>query len=197
MAVTIDGTNGLTFNNGSTQAGASPLALLAAVTPTAAANVDFLTTFTSAYNNYIITFNSVNAASGTSVQIYARFANAGVVDTTSVYGSSNPVSADVATTTAFFNIFAGYDSMNATTSRGASSVMQIMNVNATDSTFKGFFNQGLLNGGSASNANTFTTINSLGAYRNSAAVSGIRFYWSTGVNFAAQGRICVYGVANS
>lgn len=176
---------------------AGALTLLATITPTVAANIDALTTFTSTYDNYLIVINGVTAATGTTAVLQMRYANAGVVDTTSVYGSNGPNTPDVNLNAAQFNITAGLDSINITNGRGISSTMNIMNVNATNSTFKAFFHQGIINGASSSGTNTYTPVNCFGAYRNTSAVSGVRFFWDTGANFAAQGKVRIYGVSNS
>ena len=81
MAMTVDGTNGLTFPNSSVQASAPAVALLATLTPTAATTVESLNVFTSAYDNYLILLQGIQTASATGTcTLDMRFAVAGAVD---------------------------------------------------------------------------------------------------------------------
>lgn len=176
---------------------AGALTLLATLTPTAAANVDALTTFTSSYDNYVILIDGVTSpAGGGSGQLYMRFANAGVVDTTAVYRTAQSGSADQNMNSDFLNLNLG-DQMSFTNGRGFSGLVNVCNVNATDSTYKAGSVQGLINGNSATGTNYMQPIFVYLGYRNASAVSGVRFYWSGGTNFSAQGKIRIYGYANS
>lgn len=145
------------------------LTLLATLTPTAAANVDFLTTFSSSYDNYRIMVEGVVPSSADTLSF--RFANAGVVDTTSVYSGAS----------------SGQVSGSTVTATGHSCAAVITNVN--DAVNAKLLASQYGNGIGAGILQTY--------YTKTATVSGIRFYWTSGSNFTATGKIRIYGYANT
>lgn len=163
------------------------LVLLATLTPTAAANVDFLSTFTSSYDNYLILGEGLNNGSGTD-NISIRLANAGVVDTGSNYASLT-VAALSTTTMATSAVITG-NSLN--TVRGLNFQAVIKNVNDASNL------KGILAHSISQDLNTprLVSASSNNAYIGG-AVSGFRLYWSGGASFAAQGKVRVYGYQNS
>lgn len=160
--------------------------LLATITPTAAANCDFLSTFTSAYDNYLILFDNVAPSSYTSSPgLQMLFANAGTVDTNSNYIVGDTSSEKTTTTTqmTLYRQDIGY----------SSGAITIFNVN-DPTNMKWVNSQALTN--VFSTVGILVRINYFG-YIKSASVSGVRFNWSNGSNFSATGKIRIYGYANS
>jgi hypothetical protein len=166
--------------------GSAGLNLIASLTPTAAANVDFLSTFTSTYDNYLIMVDNIAPASYTSTPyLQILFANSGVADTASNYIAAN-TSGETTTTSTSFQIYAqntGY----------GSGFINIFNVN--DSTNMKWGNTSFTTNVNSSSG----AVAKLGyiGYIKAASVSGIRFNWSTGANFSATGKIRIYGYSNS
>jgi hypothetical protein len=160
------------------------LTLLAVLTPTVAANVDALTTFTATYNNYLIQIDGIKPA--TDSELYVRFANTGVVDSGSFYGNDASTSSVVATTASFFQLNSG----NAASVQSLEIVVK--NVNST--TDKALFYRGIYTRPAVPNNNV---IQGVGINVKTSTVSGVRFYWDTGSNFVAQGSIRIYGYANT
>lgn len=161
---------------------------LATLVPTAAANVDALTVFTAAYDNYVIEIEGVrnNAGAGTD-QLCYRLANAGVVDTGSNYVSMALVGTSGATAAqqiASGNILG--------TGRGVSGEIRLQNMNAASTAKSGQ----LFTTGEAGGA-IYTAVGTATLYISASAASGIRFFWSTGANFLAGGVIRIYGYNNT
>jgi hypothetical protein len=193
QAVSAAGTSGqlLQSNGASAPTWSTPssgaLILLATITPTVAANVDFLSTFSSTYDCYLITCTGVTPADFTSSPGVAfRVANGGVVDTASSY---NGASSNALTTATATQITAGGSNQGPFT-------FQLFIANANDTT--NYKNMSLqlqysANGGSTGSSNTFFG----GTYRGTSAISGMRIFWSNGANFTATGKIRVYGYQNS
>lgn len=161
--------------------------LLAQVAPSAAVNVDFLSTFSSTYDNYLIEL--VNIAPATNAVLQARLAIAGAASSLSSYSSTAPG----ATTTGFV------DHANVSVSAlnggagvgGLSSVIHVLNVNGAAS-------KHMVSNAVFDNTATDNEFRVLGTRFNTAlAVTGIRFYWDTGANFMAQGHVRVYGYSNT
>ena len=168
----------------------SGLTLLGTATPTAAANLDdFLSTFTSTYDNYEIIVEGILPASGTP-PLYLRVANAGTADGGSVYYTGDINSTSGFTTAAAFhviisNVFA--------TGKGCGASIRISNVN--DAT-----NLKLIESRSGCQIDavpTFFTSAKTSIYNPANAVSGFRLYWAGGQDFAAVGKVRVYGYSNS
>lgn len=170
-----------------TRAAASPgggLVLLATFTPTAAANVDFLTTFTSSYNNYLILGEGIKPSADDFVAI--RFANAGTVDAGSKYYSPTHGGAAGAGSQATLSptVYA--------TGKGLGFSVEVFNANDATNAKTGSI--------SATSQNAATTFESRIAgigYDGANAISGFRLYWSGGANFTAVGKVRVYGYSNS
>lgn len=164
----------------------SAMTLLATLTPTAAANVDFLSTFSSTYDNYLIIGDGLIPATDTSLTM--RVANAGTVDAASNYGGA-PTSS-IGTTTA---TSAGISSTVLAAGKGCSFVMQIANAN--DAVGGKVIQARATSQASATPG--WISADTTYFYFNAAAISGVRFYWGGGANFVAGGKIRVYGYQNS
>lgn len=162
----------------------SGLTLLATLTPTAASNVDFLTTFSGTYNNYLIAIEGVKPATD-DAGLRMRFAVAGSVDT----GSNYFIGVDGSSATATSAI----NTSNTTTAAGAgaSGLVQIQNANGATQIKNGF-----VTAASQLSANVEMLCKVFG-YTASNAISGFRLYWATGSNFTTSGTIRVYGYANT
>lgn len=178
----------LTTNGSAASWGAVPssgITLLATLTPTAAANVDFLTTFSSTYDNYLVIGEGLKPSGDDGLRM--RFAVAGTVNTGSVYFSP---SNDAATTAVSALLIT-----NNTTSAGLGCGFTMSIHNANDTTnLKTGVSQVLGQSGAGPNVN-FTSFGI--AYNAANAISGLRLYWVSGSNFAATGKVRVYGYANT
>lgn len=161
--------------------------LLATLTPTAAANVDFLTTFSSLYDNYIVFLDGILPASNDDLRM--RFAVAGTTDAGSNYfsGVVNGAYSTAATGAVLTS--------NTVTSagKGLSGAVEIYNANDAVQ-LKALNCDMSYQSGAAPN---FTNTNQGSVYNPANTVSGIRFYWAGGANFTANGKIRVYGYVNS
>lgn len=192
MAVTIDGTNGLTFNNGSTQASAPALTLLATITPTAATTIQSLNLFTSAYSTYLIVYNNVQTTSNASTSVIdMRFAIAGAVDSSSNYytlGYTGTTSGPITYTSLNFSASAMY-----TAYQGCSGQLWLTNTNdTTTSGIKYFSGSTAMPSGSG----PVVMANGGGMFTGTGAITGFSMFLRNGVNFATQGSVRVYGVSN-
>lgn len=174
----VGDTAGATIVNYTRADGAPPkpgMMLLATLTPTAAANVDFLTTCTSAFDNYQIFFQALIPSADD--QFAMRVANAGVVDTAANYGTGT-------------NMTMGL-TVESTGSKGISGSLIFSNTN--DAT------------GLKGSNGAVSYLRDTAAYEGQQfnlsykgiAVSGFRFYWAAGSNFVASGKIRIYGYNNS
>lgn len=186
----VAGTNiVLTTNAGTdtvtiTSAGGS-LHLLATLTPTVAANVDALTTFTSSYDNYVIVGEGLLPSADDYIRI--RFAVAGTTDTGSKY-YDNTNWAVAATSILVF-------SSASSTGTGAGFVAHVTNAN--DATRVKTVHIDAVSDGGASPNPSFTASNRQGAYVATNAISGVRFFWNGGANFQAVGKIRIFGYDNT
>lgn len=175
------------FTTQSERAGTgSALTLLATLTPTAAANVDALSTFSAAYDNYLILVDGVKPA--TDAVLAIRFGVAGTADAGSNYyrNAFNTEQTSAATSANF---------VSTTTAAGIGIALAITVMNANDAT-NGKVVAAI--GGTQSAATPGYTPLGVGSYYKATnAVSGIRFLWSTGANFAATGSIRIYGYNNT
>jgi hypothetical protein len=160
---------------------------LAVLTPTAAANVDFLSTFSSSYDSYLIVGTNINSNSGSSDQLFVRLANAGAVDTSSNYANSSSIGTAFSTTGTSLLITSNVLAAG----KGVSFSLIVKNVNSSS-------------GLKAVSVDSQYQTNATPSWRNEiyghmyigGTVSGVRFYWSAGVNFIAQGSIKIYGIQN-
>lgn len=161
---------------------------MAVLTPTAVAAVDALTVFTAAYDNYLIIGEGIRP--GVTDALCMRFAVAGVVDSGFVYYRNGPEDA-IANTTA--------DSLGRVTAGsvqtgglGANFALTVHNVNEA-ALLKA------VTGKAAYQTNATPGFVGAGAhcsYSAANAISGIRFFWSSGSNFTAGGKIRIYGYNN-
>lgn len=177
-------TDGVLFYADGVSAGMS---LLATLTPTVAATVDFLTAFTAGYDNYLIVASGLGASADD--LLHFRFANAGVVDTGSNYYSGVVNSAITSATTSGQQIV----STTTTAGLGASFAMEVLNAN--DAVNLKIASVRAMSQSAATPAYFPQTTGH--AYKGANAISGIRFFWNGGANFKAGGKIRVYGYANS
>lgn len=177
---------------GITKADGTPIkggmTLLATLTPTAAANLDFLTTFTAAFDNYLIIGEGLtNNAGAATDSLGMRLANAGTADA----GSKYSIAANLATTVLASSwIFTAGVLGNG---KGCSFHARIVNTNDATNLKFAFFDAG--SQVAATPQYQFTTYG--GAYDSANAVSGFRLYWNSASNFGATGKIRVYGYNNS
>lgn len=154
---------------------------------TAVANIDFLSAFSSTYDNYLIIGHGITAAADDF--LFFRLANGGVVDTGSNYfndgGSGNVYN------TASTSIPLGGAAF---ISAGRGGGFEIVLSNVNDAT--------RLKTGKSICTNQSNTPNTFNTRRNGisyigGAVSGCRFYWNSGSNFGATGVIRIYGYNNT
>lgn len=169
------------------------LTLLATVNPTAAANIDFLSTFTSAYDSYLIIGDGITVGASDSLSV--RLAVAGAADTGSNYVSLVGGPAINTSTTA--TSFKATDvSLNTIKTGGNGINFQITVVNANDTgRFKSISTNTVWNDIAASTSYIYDI--RCGAYFAANAVTGIRLFLNAGSNFAATGSVRVYGYANT
>lgn len=161
------------------------LTLLATITPTAAANVDFLSTFSSTFDNIVVIGNGLKPSA--TDQLLMRVANAGTVDAGSNYAIAPIGSGSSSTQTSSAMSGNVYSS-----GKGCSFRVEILNAN--DATNGKLI---LVHGASQeSSVPGWSGVNAAALYVG-IALSGVRFFWSGGANFAAQGKIRVYGYNNS
>ena len=153
------------------------LKLLATLTPTAAANVDALTVFTSTYDNYLILLSGIGHSAAANDRLFIRFAVAGVVETSANYHTlgATPATQIYAHTT------------NMPTANNASMRVIIHNANST-TLYKSIDVSTVYKAGSETRG---------GCLDLASAITGIRFLWEGGNNFKAQGKIRIYGYQNS
>lgn len=195
--LTTDGTNGswtaIKTVNGSSLIGAGNLTTglvpLATLTPTAAANVDFLSTFSSTYDSYLIIGTNLNSNSGTTDILQLRLATGGAADAGSNYARSVTLGTAFTATAAQISMTANVLAAG----KGCNFVLWVKNVNSSGGLKTLSIQSEWQDAATPSwNANAF------GAFYFAAnTVSGIRFLWSAGSNFLAQGSIKVFGVNNS
>ena len=162
----------------------SGLTLIATLTPTAAANVDFLTTFTSTYDNYLIIGQGIKPSSDDALLM--RFSVAGSVDTGSNYFSSANTS--VAAGSSMY-----VTSTVTSAGKGGGFTVQIQNANDSSNAKTGIA-QAMTQDGAGPG---FVGVTRGIAYNAANAISGFRLYWSGGANFAATGRVRVYGYSKT
>lgn len=155
------------------------------LTPTAAANVDFLSTFNSTYDDYLIVIDGIRPAANDRLKL--RYAVAGAAVTTSSYFNTqfgtNATAADhILVSTSTFT----------TAGIGVISEINIRNANhATQPKGGNIYGLGQID--------ATPTFNGQGGWSafNGGVVTGFRLFWEGGANFAAQGTIKVYGIAKA
>ena len=172
--------------NGTTASwGSRGMKLLATLTPTAAAAVNALTTFTSDYDAYLIVGEGI--VSGSAGSLWMRLATAGTIDTGNNLTVGTLATLSTATTP---NVVISNSGSVYQSGKGCNFAIEIVNVNDASalksinvrSSYQStvtpqFYND--VTGCSYAAANT---------------VSGVGFLWSGGANFLAQGKIYIYGL---
>ena len=193
-AVPIPPNNTTTFLRGDATFAAPPasaLVLLATLTPTVAANLDFLDVFSSAYDNYLIIGNGLTVSADTWINM--RLATGGAVDSGSDYSimyGGQPTGnflSGTASETSFQctgTVYAG--------GKGVSFQIDVKNVNQSSS-LKSIYAEFM-----AQSAATPTYQAGAGrsGYIAAKTVSGFRLYTNTST-FAATGKVRVYGYSNT
>jgi hypothetical protein len=169
----------------------SGVVLLATLTPTAAANVDALSTFSSSYDNYLIIGDGLLPAADDSLRI--RFATGGSVDSGSNYYGGAIVEGNSGANLTSANTTFGVSGTVISAGKGLNFAIQIMNANdATNLKSVGGKSQCQ---SAATPGYMPTGVNAV--YTAANAISGVRFYWQSGNNFSAVGKIRIYGYDNS
>ena len=163
--------------------------VLASATPTASANVDFLTTFAAGYDNYDIFVEGVLPASGTP-NLYLRVAVAGAADTSSSYYTGVIDASSAFTTAATFHLIC---SNIFSAGKGCGASIRISNTN--DAT-----NMKMVESRAGCQTDavpTFFTAAKTTIYNAANALTGFRLYWSGGQDFAVTGKVRVVAYNNS
>lgn len=167
------------------------LVLLATVNPTAAANVDFLSTFSSTYDNYLIIGSGVTFSTDDGLAL--RLAVAGAADTGSNYVAvpgGNNINSSVTST--YLQLPGGASVRSA--GKGCNFQISILNANDTGR-FKCVDYRFIWNDNGGTTSYIYNT--QLAAYIGANAVTGLRLYGVLGGNFAATGKVRVYGYNNT
>jgi len=160
---------------------------LVSITPTAVVNLDFLSTFTTQYDNYLIVGEGIKFAADDGASF--RVAVTGAVDTGSNYHNMSNSSGSTSSAGTSFAVTAGVVRSAGT---GCSFCIDVRNVNSTTQA-KMIESQAVLNSTVAGPVYTYIS----GACAHSGSVlTGFRLYSTLGSNFAAQGKIRVYGYNN-
>ena len=164
------------------------MVLVATLTPTAAANVDFLSTFTSTYDNYMVVFDRLLPAS--TGALYLRMAVAGAADSSSNYyiNTFNNTSTTTAVAQANVTNASVYQS-----GQGQNGVMWICNVNNA----AGHKSMLAISSGQDSATPSFAMGGMGAVFTVASVVTGFRLFWSSGGNFQAVGNVLVYGIKNT
>lgn len=162
--------------------------LLATLTPTAAANVDALSTFSSTYDNYLIIGQGLKPA--TDAALLLRFGVAGTADAGSNYSAAAAYGTQT-TSTGTSTVVTSTNVLAAGT--GASFVIHVLNAN--DATNAKIVSSATA--GQTAATPGWTGYGFASVYFAANAVSGVRFLWTGGANFAATGKIRIYGYNNT
>jgi hypothetical protein len=170
------------------QAPPQGLTLLATLTPTAAANLDFLTAFSSTYDNYLILGQGINFAADQRVAI--RLAVAGAVDTASNYVDVSNEGINSSITSTSLNLHA---TNMASTGKGSNFSIELFNVNS-GSQMKSLKSDISYN--DSTNTSSIRKIKFC-TYFGTSVVTGFRLFGDGASNFAATGKVRVYGYANT
>lgn len=158
------------------------LVLLAVLTPTVAAAIDFLSIFSATYDNYLITGVGITLTNASTDQLNFRFANAGVVDT-----ATNFMPGSTTSVLASGNVLGV-----APGGKGLSFDFLVSNANDAVNIKTAIGRYAEQTGASA-----YDSAQNFYSYIKASAVSGFRLYWGGGSNFVATGKIRVYGFQNS
>lgn len=170
-------------------AGSLGLKLITALTPTAAANLDFLSVFTAAYDSYLIIGTGLNFAADNGLNL--RLAKAGAADTTNAYIQTTPGSGESASALSTMAL----SSTNVRSAgKGANFRAVVSNVNSA-SALKTVSTECVWN--SNVGGPGYTSVAYQHVYFSADVVTGFRLHTALGGNFAAQGKILVYGYSNT
>ena len=164
--------------------GSNGLKLVATLTPTAAANLDFLSTFSSTYDNYLIIGDGITVASDDFIRM--RLANAGAADS-----GSNYYSTVQAAGTAFSTSATNQQITSTITSAGTGAGFEIRLLNVNDASKMKVMH--VLGASQSAATPAFINYYSDGVYNPANTVSGFRLYLNGGSNFGATGKVYVYG----
>jgi hypothetical protein len=157
------------------------------LTPTVAASVDFLNTFSATYDNYLILGTGLIPSSLD--QLSFQFANAGTADSGSKYYQLYAPNGN-STTLYTFGYICG-DNIY-TSGRGLNFVANICNANSTTSD-KSY----TVNNTVQDNATRRAFYSEATVYSSANAISGMHLFWAGAANFTAVGKIRIYGYSNS
>lgn len=161
------------------------MVLLATLTPTAAATVDALTVFSSTYDDYVITAEGLAPSSND--QLAFRFAASGAADSSSSYYQSASESNTVVTGAATSGLLS-QGTQTSSSGAGINFVSHILNANSATGIKSA-------HGSAANQGSTGVVLSGVHVgYTAANAITGIRFFWNSGNNFAAQGVIRIYGI---
>lgn len=160
---------------------------LISITPTAVVNLDFLSLFTTQYDNYLIIGEGIKFAADDGVSLRVAVANA--ADTGSNYHNMSNTSGSTSTATTSFLVTTAVIRSAGT---GGSFCIDIRNVNSTQA--KMIESQAVINSTVA--GPVYMYISGAGAHTGS-VLTGFRLYSSLGSNFAVQGKIRVFGYTNT
>ena len=181
--------NGTTWS--STAVAGSGLKLLATVTPTAAANVDFLSTFSSTYDNYLIIVDGVRSSASGSSYLYMRVAQSGAAVASNVYYWAASVNNSSFSTV--YDYFWASTNIDYNSTIGGNLNITVNNANTTTE-IKSIDSYCITQ---TNSLDTFTSSRQVCALSAGAVLTGVRFYWSNGGNFQTTGKIRVYGYSNT
>lgn len=170
---------------------AFPLASIKIASPSA--TIDFLNVFSSAYDNYSVEILDAIPAGAGSDSFCIRLANAGVIDADANYIN---MSAGGNTSTSLVN-----KAELANTAGEASSVVGLKGVcvsieirNVNSARLKNVAAE--MVGLSSNLDNAYQVYRAAFAYTKATSVSGFRFSWNNGANFAVGATVRVYGWSN-
>ncbi len=191
----VSGTSIKTINStsllgaGDIAIGGGGLTLLATVTPTATANIDFLTTFSASYDNYLIVGSGITL--GTTDGISMRLAVTGTADSGSNYVTIPVVDVNGSTTSTSLVVTSSANVNSG--GKGCNFQISILNANDTGR-FKGIDQSAVWNDNTGT---SYVYTKRFSAYVAGNAVTGIRFFATGGANFAATGKVRIYGYSNT
>ena len=197
MAVTIDGTNGITFPNSSVQTSAPGMVLISTATASSTANIDF-TGLSSTYDLYLIELVEIVGASATGFRMLTSSNNGSSYDTTGytyqsqAYLSTSPTYVnDFESAATYLNLWNNNGGNISTTAShsGLSGVVYLYS--PASSAFTKY--QGLLSW--FSTATTIAWGQVSGARLSTSPVNAIRLQMFSGN--IASGKVRLYGFANS
>lgn len=176
--------------NGQAIVATSALVLLATLTPTAAAAVNSLNSFSATYDAYLIIGEGIEPAATDSLLM--RLAVAGSLDTGGNYFRANAYSASgVASSSTSARI--GLSTTIYASGLGMNFALKIINANDAVK-IKSIFAEATYQ--STSTPTYVSEVDAI-AYTAANAITGVGFLWSGGGNFVAQGKIRIYGITNS